>query len=80
MKLLKLVGIISVDSDITDQLLMRYFAFIRFWRKNRNTEGQYVTYLLTSRILWLRTVELLNILIEFDTPIKLITLIKMCLK
>jgi hypothetical protein len=30
---MKLLGIISVDFDITDQLLIRFSAFIRYWRK-----------------------------------------------
>jgi hypothetical protein len=35
--LMKLLGIISVGFDITDELLIRYFAFIKYWRKNENT-------------------------------------------
>jgi hypothetical protein len=30
---MKLMGIISVGFDITDELLMRYSAFARYWRK-----------------------------------------------
>jgi hypothetical protein len=30
---MKLLGIISVGFDLTDQLLIRYFAFDRHWRK-----------------------------------------------
>jgi hypothetical protein len=30
---MKLLGIISVGFDITDQLLIRFSAFIRYWRK-----------------------------------------------
>jgi hypothetical protein len=29
----KLLGIISVGFDVTDQLLIRFFAFVRYWRK-----------------------------------------------
>jgi len=29
----KLVGIISVDFNITDQLLIKYSVFVRYWRK-----------------------------------------------
>jgi len=32
---LGLLGIISVDFDVIDQLLIRYSAFIRHWRKIR---------------------------------------------
>jgi hypothetical protein len=28
-----LLGIISVGFDVTDQLLIRSFAFVRYWRK-----------------------------------------------
>ena len=37
----KLLGIISVDFDITHQLLNIYSAFIKFFRNNGNTMGQY---------------------------------------
>jgi hypothetical protein len=30
---MKLLGIISVGFDVTDQLLIRFFAFVRYWRK-----------------------------------------------
>jgi hypothetical protein len=30
---MKLLGIISVGFDVTDQLLIRSFAFIRYWGK-----------------------------------------------
>jgi hypothetical protein len=29
----EITGVISVDFDVTDQLLIRYFAFVRYWRK-----------------------------------------------
>jgi len=35
----EIIGIISVDINITDQLLIRY------WRKNGSKMGQYVSYL-----------------------------------
>jgi len=40
----KLLGIISVDFDITDQLLTIYSAFIKFFRNNGNTMGQYISH------------------------------------
>jgi len=42
---MKLLGIVSVDFVITDQQLIRYSGFIRYWRKNGNTMGQYISYL-----------------------------------
>jgi len=41
----KLLGIMSVDFDVTDQLLIRYYAFIIYWRRNGSIMGQYVSYL-----------------------------------
>jgi hypothetical protein len=37
---MKLLGIINVGFDVTDQLLIRYFAFVRYWRKNGSTMRQ----------------------------------------
>jgi hypothetical protein len=31
---MKLLGIICVGFDVTDQLLIRFSAFVRYWRKN----------------------------------------------
>jgi len=31
------MGIINVDLDVIDQLLMMYFAFVKYVRKIRNT-------------------------------------------
>jgi hypothetical protein len=42
---MELLGIISVGFDITDQLLIRLFAFVRYWRKNESTMRQYIIYL-----------------------------------
>jgi len=44
---MKLLEIIGVDFDIVSQLLIRYFAFITYWRKNGNIMEQYLSYLLT---------------------------------
>jgi hypothetical protein len=37
-------GIISVPFNITNQLLIRNFAFVRYWRKTGNTMEQYIYY------------------------------------
>jgi hypothetical protein len=34
---MKLLETISVGFDITDQLLIRFSAFVRYWRKNGST-------------------------------------------
>jgi hypothetical protein len=36
----KLLGIISVDFDTTDQLLIIYSAFVKYLRKNWNTKKE----------------------------------------
>jgi hypothetical protein len=41
---MKLFGIISVGFDVTDQLLIRFSAFVRNWRKNGSTMRQYISY------------------------------------
>jgi hypothetical protein len=38
---MKLSGIISVGFDVTEQLLIRSFTFVRYWRRNGSTTGQY---------------------------------------
>jgi hypothetical protein len=52
---MKLLGIISVGFGITDQLLIRYFAFIRYWKKYESTMRQCISYSYTSRkpMIWL---------------------------
>jgi hypothetical protein len=70
---MKLLGIISVGFNITDQLLTRFFAFIRYWRKNESTMKQYISYDSVRREV------LYNIKIEFGVPMKLVGLIKICL-
>jgi hypothetical protein len=42
---MKLFGIISVGFDILDQLLIKSFLFIRYWRTNESTMRQYISYL-----------------------------------
>jgi hypothetical protein len=41
---MKLLGTISVGFDVTDQLLITIFVFIRYWRKNVSTMRQYISY------------------------------------
>jgi hypothetical protein len=63
------------DSTLTDQLLIRFFAFVGYWRKKGSTMRQYISYSWTS----VKREVLYNILIEFGVPMKLVRLIKMCL-
>jgi hypothetical protein len=41
---MKLMGIISVGIDVTDELLIRFSAFVRDWEKNGSTMRQYISY------------------------------------
>jgi hypothetical protein len=43
---MKLLGIIIVGFDVKDQLVMRFFAFIRHWRKMGRTMRQYISEIL----------------------------------
>jgi hypothetical protein len=77
----KLLGIISVGFDVTDQLLIRYFAFIKYcgkkWEYNETVHQLYIDLKKTYDLV--RREVLYSILIEFGVPIKLLRLIKMCL-
>jgi hypothetical protein len=39
---MKLLGIISVDFNVTNQLLIKYSEFIRCWRRSGSIMGQYI--------------------------------------
>jgi hypothetical protein len=45
----KLFGIIIVDFDATDQLVIIYSAFIKYLRRNGTTVTRCISYLYTSR-------------------------------
>jgi hypothetical protein len=74
---MKLLGIISVCFDIKDQLLIRSFAFVTYWRRNGSTMRQYIDFKKACDSV--RREVLYNILIEFGVPMKLVRLMKMCL-
>jgi hypothetical protein len=38
---MKLLGIISMGFNITDQLLIRFSAFVTYWKKNGSTMKQF---------------------------------------
>jgi len=38
------LGIISIDFDVTDQLLIIYSAFVKYLRKSRNKMKQCINY------------------------------------
>jgi hypothetical protein len=70
-----------VDLNIIDQLVITYFAFIRYWRKKWQYNGTVHQLFIDFNKAYdsVRREVLYNILIEFGTPRKLVRLIKMCL-
>jgi hypothetical protein len=72
---MKLLGIVSMGFDITDQLL-RIFS-IRHWRKNERVHQLFVDF--KKALDSVRREALYSIHIEFRVPMELIRLIKMCL-
>jgi hypothetical protein len=70
-----------VGFDVTDQLLIRYFAFVSHWRKKwEYNETVHQLFIDFKKAYDSARVEILyNILIEFGVPMKLVRLIKMCL-
>ena len=66
------MGIIILDFDT---------AFAKYLIKNGNTMKQCISSLKTSRKLMIQLEGILyNVIIEFGIPMKLVRLIKMCLK
>jgi hypothetical protein len=74
---MKLLEIISVVFDISDQLLIRFSAFLRYWRKNEIVHQLFIDFKKAYDSM--RREVLYNILKEFGVPLKQARLIKMCL-
>jgi hypothetical protein len=78
---MKLLGIISVSFDATHQLLIRFSAFIRYWRKkweyNETVHQLFIDF--KNAYDSVRRKVLYNILIGFGVLMKLVRSIKMCL-
>jgi hypothetical protein len=74
---MKLLGIISVGSDITDQLLIRFSAFIRYWRKKWEYSKTVHQLFIDFKKAYdsVRKEVMYKILIEFGVPMKLVRLI-----
>lgn len=62
------MGFISMDFIVTEQLLTRYPASVTYWGNIENIVGQYITYLLISRMVVPQEKIFLNILIKFNVP------------
>jgi hypothetical protein len=65
--------------DITDQLLIRFSAFVRYWKKWEYNETVHQLFIDFKKAYdSVRREVLYNILIEFGTSMKLVRFIKMC--
>jgi len=65
----KLLGIINVDFDAKGQLLIIYSAFVKYFRRNRNTVKQSISCLYFNKVYGsIRKEVLYNIIIEIGTP------------
>jgi len=75
------MGIISVDFDVRDQLLIRYFAFVKVlankWEYNGTVHQLFIDFEKACDSL--RRDVLCNIVTEFGIFMKLVRLSKMCL-
>jgi hypothetical protein len=72
------LAIISVGFDVTDQLLIRFSAFVRYCRQNGNNETIHQLFIDFKKAydsVWREV--LYNILIEFGVSMKLVRLINM---
>jgi hypothetical protein len=77
---MRLLAIISVSYDVTDQLLIRFSAYVRYCRNKREyNETVHELFIDLKKAYDSVTREVLyNILIEFGVPMKLDRLIKIC--
>jgi len=75
------LGIINVDFDATGKLLIIYNAFITHWRKKYIYNEAVHQLFMDFKEAYdsIRREVLYIILIEFDIPMKLVRLLKMCL-
>jgi hypothetical protein len=73
----KLLGITSVGFDVTDKLLIRFSAFVRYWRKMEFNETVHQPFIDFKKAYdSVRREVLYNSLIEVGVPMKLVRLIK----
>jgi hypothetical protein len=78
---IKLIGIISVGFDITDQVMIRFSTFIRYWRKkwesNETVHQLFIDF--KNAYVSVRTEVLYNFQTVFGVLMKQVRLIKICL-
>jgi hypothetical protein len=73
---MKLLGNISVDCRATYQLLIRYPAFVRYWRKVSVNGIFFIDFKKACDTI--RREVLNNFLSEFDISVRLVQLITVC--
>jgi hypothetical protein len=78
---MKLLGIIGVCFDVTDQLPISFSIFLRYCRKTWEHDEIINQVFIDFKKAYdsVRREVLYNILIEFGVPKKLVRLIKICL-
>jgi hypothetical protein len=78
---MKLLGIISVGFDLTDQLPIRFSAFARYlggWEYNETVHQLFIDF--KKAYYSVRREVLYSVIIEIKAAMKLVRLITMCLK
>jgi hypothetical protein len=76
----KLLGIITVDFNMTVQLLIMYSMFVKYLRKKwEYIEAVHQLFIAFKKAYSLRREVLYDILVEFGISMKLAKLIKLCL-
>jgi hypothetical protein len=77
----KLLGIISVLLNVTVKLLIIYSVLVKKLRKKMGTKCSSASAIIDFKKAYdsVTTEVLFNILIEFDIPMKMLRLIKICL-
>jgi hypothetical protein len=77
---MKLLGLISVGFDITEQVLIRFSTVVRYWRESGSAMRIYQLFIGFKKVCdSMRREALYNVLIKFGVPVKLVKLLKMCL-
>jgi hypothetical protein len=78
---MKLFGIISLDFEITDQLLIRFCVFVKYWREKREyNETVHQLFINFKKVYDSVGGEVLySILIKLGILMKLDKVVKMCL-
>jgi hypothetical protein len=75
---MKLLGTISVGFDETDQLLIRFSAFVRYWGEKSDYNEAVHQFFIDFKKAYdsVRKEVLYSILIEFGVPMKLVSCLK----